>query len=147
MEKDIKHIRKAISDNGLRVTPQRVAVLNALHELENHPTADEIIQQIRKEDPHMAVGTVYNSLEALTEKGIIKKVKTDTGVMRYDALLDKHYHLYCEESNRIEDYYDNELTQLIEGYFKKKNIDHFQVEDIQIQINGKFTDFHRKHKN
>lgn len=139
MKNDIQHIRKVISDNGLRVTPQRVAVLCALKEMNTHPTADEIIQQIRKEDPHMAVGTVYNTLDTLTEKGIIKKVKTDTGTMRYDAFLDKHYHLYCEESKRIEDYYDSELTKLIEGYFKKKNIDHFQVEDIQIQLNGKFT--------
>jgi len=65
--------------------------------------------------------------------------------MRYDAYTDKHFHLYCEESNRIEDYYDNELKELIENYFGKKTIRHFNIEDIQIQINGKFIDYHRKH--
>lgn len=140
MQNDVKHIRKTINEHDLRVTPQRVAVLKALRSLRSHPTADEIINFIRREYPNLAIGTVYNTLEAFTEKGIIKKVKTDKDVMRYDAFTDKHYHLYCEDSERIEDYYDKNLTKLIEDYFKEKNIRNFKVEDIQIQINGKFTD-------
>ncbi len=139
-----KNIRKIISDHDLRVTPQRIAVLDALRSLNSHPTADEIIQFIRREYPNLAVGTVYNALETFTEKGIIKKVKTDQDVMRYDAYTDKHFHLYCEESDRIEDYYDNELRALIESYFEQKEIKHFNIEDVQIQINGRFTDYHRK---
>ena len=145
MKNNNKNIRKIISDHDLRVTPQRIAVLDALRNLKSHPTADEIIQFIRREYPNLAVGTVYNALETFTEKGIIKKVKTDQDVMRYDAYTDKHFHLYCEESDRIEDYYDNELKELVENYFEKKKIRHFNVEDIQIQINGRFTDYHRKH--
>lgn len=146
MNKSSAHISKTISDHGLRVTPQRVAVLDALRNLKSHPTADEIIQYIRNEYPNLAVGTVYNALETFTDRGIIKKVKTDKDVMRYDAVTDKHYHLYCEESDRIEDYHDKELTELIEDYFENKKIKHFKVEDIQIQLNGKFIDYHRKHK-
>lgn len=144
MKNNSKNIRKIISDHDLRVTPQRIAVLDALRSLNSHPTADEIIQFIRREYPNLAVGTVYNALETFTEKGIIKKVKTDQDVMRYDAYTDKHFHLYCEESDRIEDYYDNELSALIESYFEQKEIKHFNIEDVQIQINGRFTDYHRK---
>ena len=40
--------------------------------------------------------------------------------MRYDSILDKHHHLYSSETEHIEDYYDEELDRMIEGYFKKK---------------------------
>lgn len=145
MESKNQHIRKALTEHNLRVTPQRIAVLDALTNLRTHPTADDIIQYIRDEHPNVSVGTVYNTLEAFTEKGIVKKVKTDKDVMRYDAFTDKHFHLYCENSDRIEDYYDKELNDLIEEYFRKKKINHFEIEEIQVQINGHFTDYHKKH--
>jgi Fur family peroxide stress response transcriptional regulator len=59
--------------------------------------------------------------------------------MRYDAILEKHHHLYCSESDRIEDYMDDELNKLIENYFEKKNIPDFKIEDIKLQIIGKFV--------
>jgi len=146
MKHNIKHIRKTIADYQLRVTPQRVAVLEALQNLRTHPTADEIIQFIRREYPNLSVGTVYNTLDKFCEKGIIKKVKTDKDVMRYDAFTDNHFHLYCEDSDRIEDYYDKDLTKIIENYFAQKKIDNFNIKDIQVQINGQFTDYHKKKK-
>jgi len=73
MKNNPKNIRKIISDHNLRVTPQRIAVLDALRNLKSHPTADQIIQFIRREYPNLAVGTVYNALETFSEKGIIKK--------------------------------------------------------------------------
>ncbi len=146
MKNNLKNIRKTIADNQLRVTPQRVAVLDALQNMRTHPTADEIVQYIRNEYPNLSVGTVYNTLDTFCERGIIKKVKTEKDVMRYDAINEKHYHLYCAESDRIEDYYDKELSNIIEDYFNEKKIANFNVKDIQIQINGKFTDYHKKKK-
>lgn len=145
MKQKTEYIRNVIIDHNMRVTPQRMAVLEALTNLRTHPTADDIIQYIRVEYPGVSVGTVYNTLEIFTEKGVVKKVKTDKDVMRYDALTDKHFHLYCESSDRIEDYFDNELNNLIENYFKTKKINYFEIEDVQIQINGRFTDYHKKH--
>ena len=58
--------------------------------------------------------------------------------MRYDAVLSNHHHLYCVETDRIEDYEDDELNQLINDYFKKKTIKNFKVTDIKLQITGKF---------
>jgi Fur family peroxide stress response transcriptional regulator len=59
--------------------------------------------------------------------------------MRYDAIHEKHHHLYCAESDRIEDYYDPDLDALLEGYFKKKNIPEFNVSEFKLQISGKFN--------
>jgi len=52
--------------------------------------------------------------------------------------MENHHHLYCSESDRIEDYVDDDLNTMIEEYFKQKKISGFQIEDIKLQIIGKF---------
>ena len=133
-------IREKLAGKGLKITPQRMAILEAIMVLHNHPTADIIIEYIRSNYPNIATGTVYKVLEALAENELIRKVKTDRDVMRYEAELDDHHHLYCTESNRIEDYRDDELNNYLEKYFRKKAIPGFAIKDIKLQINGRFTD-------
>ena len=128
-----------LKDSNLKVTPQRVAVLEALINLKNHPTADKIKEYVVKNHPNIAVGTIYKTLETFVEKGLVKKVKTEKDVMRYDAVLDNHHHLYCEDTERIEDFFDDELDNLIDKYFQKKKIPNFQVKDIKLQIIGTFN--------
>lgn|SRR5574338_1051618 len=127
-----------LRDSNLKVTPQRVAVLEALNNLKNHPTADKIKEYVVKNHPNIAVGTIYKTLETFVEKGLVKKVKTEKDVMRYDAILENHHHLYCEETERIEDFFDEELDNIIENYFRKKKIPNFKVKDIKLQIIGTF---------
>jgi len=131
-----------LKDAGMRVTPQRTAVLEAVFTMNHHPSSDEIAGYVRKNHPHIAVGTVYNVLNSLVEAGLIHRVKTDKGVMLYDAEAEKHHHLYCSESDRIEDYYDPELDALLEEYFRKKGISGFEIEDIKLQLVGKFNKTH-----
>ncbi len=133
-----KKIREVLIEKGLKVTPQRLAVLEAVIELGNHPTAENITESVKMNHPNIAIGTVYKTLETFVENGIVKKVKTDKDIMRYDAILEKHHHLYCVESDRIEDYYDDELNQILEKYFKKKHIKGFKIGDIKLQILGNF---------
>ncbi len=133
-------IREKLAGKGLKVTPQRMAILEAIMVLHNHPTADVIIEYIRSNYPNIATGTVYKVLEALVENELIRKVKTDRDVMRYEAELDDHHHLYCTESSRIEDYRDDELNTYLENYFRKKAIPGFTIKDIKLQINGRFSD-------
>lgn len=59
--------------------------------------------------------------------------------MRYDAVNEKHHHLYCSQSDRIEDYYDEELNHLLEKYLKNKNIKNFKIEDFKLQLIGTFS--------
>jgi Fur family transcriptional regulator, peroxide stress response regulator len=130
-------LKFSLNKNGLKVTPQRIAVFEAALAL-SHPTVDQIFEYVHQKYPGAARGTVYNILESLAEKKLIHKVKADTGSMRYDAILDSHHHLYCSECNKIEDYYDDELNRLLENYFKNKEIKNFRIENIKLQITGKF---------
>lgn len=139
----MKHVTKyhnQLRDAGLKVTPQRVAVLDAVDLFRHHPSSEEIAAEVRKNYPSIATGTVYNILDLLVSKDIIKRVKTEKGVMLYDAVRDKHHHLYCAESERVEDYFDEELDALLEDFFNKKEIRGFEIDDIQLQLVGKFRD-------
>lgn len=134
-----EQIIQMLKDAGLKVTPQRVATLDAVYALNNHPTADKIIEHIRYAHPGVATGTVYKVLDVLVDKGLLRRVKTDKDAMRYDGILEKHHHLYCAESDRIEDYFDEELDQILKKYFRKKEIPDFEIRDIILQIKGNFV--------
>ena len=131
-------LRHSLKEKGLKVTPQRLAVYDAIVTLRNHPTAENIIDVVTKAHPTISVGTVYKVLDALVENGLVKKVKTERDVMRYDAILENHHHLYCSETDRIEDYHDDKLNELIASYFRQKKIRNFKVQDIKLQITGTF---------
>lgn len=133
-----KEIRNKLSEKGLKVTPQRIVILEAISKLNNHPTAENIIEYIRRNHPNIATATVYKVLDALATNDLINKVKTDRDIMRYDAITEIHHHLYCTESDRIEDYFDSELNEMIGNYFAKKGIPDFEIADIKLQIIGTF---------
>jgi Fur family peroxide stress response transcriptional regulator len=130
--------KNKLIEKGLKVTPQRLAILEAIIKLNNHPTAYNIIDYIRNNHPNIATATVYKVLDALVANKIIIKVKTEKDVMRYDAVMERHHHLYCSESDRIEDFIDTEITDVIEKYFEEKKIRGFKIEDVKLQIIGKF---------
>ena len=144
MEDHREEINRKLMEAELKVTPQRVAILEAVHGLRNHPTADNIIAYTRDKYPHMATGTVYNVLDTLVERGLIRRVKTDRDAMRYDAIMESHHHLYCADSERIEDYFDEDLDRVLKEYFGKKGIPGFRIGEIRLQIKGRFDQENNK---
>lgn len=138
MEISIEEIRNRLSEKGLKVTPQRLAILDAIYKLGSHPAVDNIIEYIRKSNPNIASGTVYKVLETLIENKLVKKVTTDKDVMRYDGIMENHHHLYCSESDLIEDFIDENLDNLLKEYFKNRKIKGFQIDELALQIKGTF---------
>lgn len=130
--------RQSLLYCNLKVTPQRLAVLEALNNLKGHPPAERISEYVISKNPNIAVGTIYNILDTFVEKGLIKKINTENAVMRYDPVPGKHHHLYDEESDIIEDYFDEELDNILKDYFSRKKIPKFTITEIQIQISGVF---------
>jgi Fur family peroxide stress response transcriptional regulator len=72
------------------------------------------------------------------DKQLIKRVKTEKEIKRYDGILENHHHLYSTKSQEIRDYMNQELDELLASYFRKRGIDDFEIEEINLQINGKF---------
>ena len=104
MNKLTEQTSEKLKNKGLKVTPQRMAVLKAVYELNNHPTAENILEHVRRYNPNVAMGTIYKVLDTLIMNRLIKKVTTDKGIMRYDGIMEDHHHLYCVECDLIEDY-------------------------------------------
>lgn len=135
----VKQIKEKLKGAGLKVTPQRLAILEAVYKLGNHPTSEQISDHIRDTHPGIALGTIYNVLDTLVDNGLVRRVKTDKDAMRYDGIIDRHHHLYCAETDRIEDYFDEDLDGMLKDYFNKKGISGFEIRDIILQIKGDFT--------
>lgn len=137
--KQTKNIRETLSTKGLKVTPQRISVLEAIYQLKNHPTADNIREFVHKKYPNIGTGTVYKVLETLVENQIIKKVKTVKDVMRYDGITENHHHIYCIECDYIEDYVNEKLDAMLKQFFEENKIENFVIDDITVNINGNFV--------
>lgn len=100
-----------LRNQGLSVTPQRLAVLSFLESRRDHPTAEQIYQEVRRQLPAISFNTVYKTLEALCHKGLIIKVNPLHEVARYDARAHSHAHLICRACHYIYDL-DRELPEL-----------------------------------
>ncbi len=134
----VEEISAKLVEKGLKVTPQRIAVLGAVIKLDNHPSAENIMDYIRQNHPNIAVATVYKILDTLAGNGLIMKVMSENGIMRYDGIIENHHHIYCSDSDRITDYRDDALNEMLEQYFRGKNIADFKIEDIRVQVIGRY---------
>lgn len=132
------NIKEILSGKGMKSTTQRLVIFEALENLHNHPTAEDIFNFIKDKYPSISLSTVYNTLDLFVENEIINTVKSDHGTIRYDSKTDKHHHLYCNESNKIADYYNNDLDKLLTEFFEKNQIQNFDIKEIKLQIKGNF---------
>jgi len=87
----------------LAVTPQRLAVLAALQDLPDHPTAERIYQEVRRQIPAISFNTVYKTLEVFCHKGLVTKVNPLHEIAHYDKTTEAHAHLICRVCRRIID--------------------------------------------
>ncbi len=87
----------------ISVTPQRLAVLADLESRRDHPTAEQIYQEVQRHMPAISFNTVYKTLEVFCHKGLIIKVNPLHEVARYDIETEYHAHLICRNCHFIVD--------------------------------------------
>jgi Fur family peroxide stress response transcriptional regulator len=92
----------ALRSAGMKLTPQRLAVLEQLVDDETHPTAQELYDRLRKRFPTMSVATVYNTLSALDAIGYCRRIELG-GSSRFDPNVDTHDHALCERCGSMRD--------------------------------------------
>lgn len=85
----------ALREAGLRVTPQRLVINRALHELGRHATAEEVRRQTGARLPALSLPTVYAALDVLTRLGLARRVDGAGDSTLYDPRTDDHAHFRC----------------------------------------------------
>jgi Fe2+ or Zn2+ uptake regulation protein len=91
--------------HGIAVTPQRLAVLAILRDCRDHPSAERIYREVRRQLPAISFNTVYKTLEVLYLKGLVFKVNPLHEVAHYDAETSWHAHLICRRCQAIANLY------------------------------------------
>jgi Fur family ferric uptake transcriptional regulator len=88
---------------NMRLTTQRQIILEELHKVTSHPTANEVYDMVRKRLPRIGLGTVYRNLELMADSGIILKIEVGGTQKRFDATTECHYHIRCSQCDRVDD--------------------------------------------
>lgn len=119
--------------HGIAVTPQRLAVLASVQHRHDHPSAEKIYREVRRELPAISFNTVYKTLEVLCQKGLVLKVNPLHEVARYDGETDRHVHLICRRCQSIVDLH---RQPEVEPDFDPRMLQGFRVEHQSITLWG-----------
>ncbi len=129
-------LRDRLTVAKLKATHQRMTILAAMDDCKTHPSPEKVYEIIKPGNPTISFATVYNTLDSFAQAGLISKVASISGNLRYDSNLGTHGNIYCHNTDDIIDYYDEELNKLIIDFFKKKKIGNLKIKNITLNING-----------
>ena len=134
----------ALKESGVRITPQRHAVLDYLMNSVIHPTADDIYKALEGKFPNMSVATVYNNLRVLRENGLVRELTYGDSSSRFEINLTDHYHIICESCGKIVDFHYPSLDE-VESLAEK--VTGFEVSHHRMEVYGTCEDCKEKHIN
>ena len=101
---DYNQAIKKLSKNGIRPTKQRMILAKLLFEKgDRHISAEELFEEVRKEDRKISLATIYNTLKQFKKIGLLKELVIDQNKSIYCTNHDAHYHLLIEDENKIID--------------------------------------------
>lgn len=129
----VERALEQLKNNGVRMTPQRHAILSYLMGSMAHPTADEIYKSLSPSFPSMSVATIYNNLRLFVEAGLVRELTYGDASSRFDADLSDHYHAICKCCGRIVDF---EYPPLLEVERAASKTTGFTVEGHRMEIYG-----------
>ena len=101
---DYNQAIKKLSNNGIRPTKQRMVLAKLLFENgDRHISAEELYEEVKKEDRKISLATIYNTLKQFRNIGLLKELVIDQNKSIYCTNHDAHYHLLIEDENKIID--------------------------------------------
>jgi Fe2+ or Zn2+ uptake regulation protein len=96
-----RDVREKFRRSGYTLTSQRRAVLDALKDFKGHPSAEEVYLAVKKRNPKVALGTVYQALSVLEEIGLIEAKHWSETPVRYDMNTEPHYDIRCTKCGAV----------------------------------------------
>ena len=135
--------KEMLKEKGLKVTNQRLLVLQVLAEHgDEHMTAEDIFELVKEDYPEIGLATIYRTVQLLLDMQLVDRIMLDDGCVRYEIgdFLDEqeghrhhHHHLICTECGSVSAFRDDLLEDL-EAYIEKET--GFQVTDHELKFYG-----------
>ncbi len=100
---DTSRTAEALRAAGYRVTSQRLLIHQTLVELDRHVGAEELLEAVGERLPNVSLPTVYASLDALEEAGLVRRVAAGRGRALYDSRPVDHHHIVCRRCGAVQD--------------------------------------------
>lgn len=110
--------------NGLKVTPQRLAICKLVLSSKEHPTAEMIFNEVKKDYPSIGHATVYKTISLLKKLGLIVELSFHNSHSRFDSNVSLHVNIICPNCGKIIDY----KSKIVDEFYKK----------LENEIDGKF---------
>ena len=134
-------IARQLKARGLKLTPQRLAVIDVLIAKRNlHPGARLVYREAKKKKKSLSLSTTYATLNELSRLGIIRTLQFDSMENRYEGNVEEHLNLVCEGCGKILDYKVPPVAD--QRKIAKKT--GFSVTDTRLEYYGQCRDCHAK---
>jgi Fe2+ or Zn2+ uptake regulation protein len=118
--------------HGIQPSAQRVAVAEYVLGTDEHPSADEVWARVRARVPVLSRATVYNTLNLLVAKGLLRSLVLAGGRIVFDPRLERHHHLIDEDTGRIHDVPWNAVR-----VSRLETLDGFTIREYQVVMRGR----------
>ena len=123
-----------LRSEGYKVTPQRIAVFNAIYGNDEHPNAESIYRRLHPEYPSMSLATVYKTMEIFEKIGVVQVLHVGADANHYDYDTDPHPHVRCIVCGKVEDVEGIDLAGLQEQVEKASG---YVLQGQQIHFYGR----------
>lgn len=132
-EEQLRSFEQRCRDKGISLTVQRRTIAEIVMQRHDHPTTDQIYEDVRTQAPEISRATVYRTLETLVEIGAIRRAHYLGPASRFDANVNHHHHLVCMQCNSVVDYEDSQIDDL---HVPEQSGSGFKIKDYSIHYIG-----------
>lgn len=130
MKTTFDDLSKELKNKNIRLSHQRLKVLEYVANHRCHPTVEQIYTDLHKEIPTLSKTTVYNTLSTLIEAGLVKLITIEDNETRYDIVSENHGHFKCESCGTIYDF------KIDIDLFDSKDLNGFRINNKDVYFKG-----------
>jgi len=132
-EKHLQGFIRKCKEKNLKLTPQRIAIFKTVITNDNHPTADDVFQIIKKEYPTISFDTVNRTLLKLKELKFLDIVDLPGAPRHFETNNDNHHHFLCENCGEIFDLYSEKFDEI---KIPENIQNQFQIKSKKVLLKG-----------
>jgi Fur family peroxide stress response transcriptional regulator len=127
-------LRQTCAARGLRLTPQREALLRVLSNTIGHPTADDLVKRVQKVLPTVSHATVYRNVRQLVRAGLIGTLERSGAAAQFDPNPDDHHHFICGRCGQVWDVYVAHVDVTLDN--QRSQLKGFRIHRRAVQLHG-----------